>query len=273
MRTTSDLPDCVELGVWTEIPRDTPASFRLKFNNLNNQESQTIKERGVLTFHAVGCTGCHADQQATTKVAAAMAVQVTHPHRFGGTPVAAPASFLYHLGDVVYKKDKETAGDQSPPLPPEKRRDFALLYDTQFYAPYAAYSLPIFAIVVARDGKDRDPDGPLRKSAIHHFLKNFCGLDDGDPPDNQSSSRPPMKRSRRGGSVIVQDSRFGVDMRELTLDGAAALVLDACDQICSLDSLSGLADRACIAELLQSGLLIQDRGLLLSLVLPARTAE
>jgi hypothetical protein len=173
---------------------DLPESFRLKLKDLDNLESQTIKERGVLTFHGVGCSGCHADQQATAKVAAAMAVQVAHPHRFGGTPVAVPASFLYHLGDVVYKKDKDTAGDQSPPLPPEKHRDFAQLYDTQFYAPYAAYSPPIFAIAGNHDGKDIDPDGPPRKSAIHHFLKNFCGLKDGDPPDNQSSSRPPIKQ-------------------------------------------------------------------------------
>jgi len=82
-----------------------------------------------------------------------------------------------------------------------------------------------------------------------------------------------LQWSRRGDSVIVEDSRFGMDMRELTLDRAAARVLDACDQIRSLDSLSGLADRECIADLLQSGLLIQDRGQLLSLVPPAPIAE
>src|SRR5262245_9529915 len=59
----------------------------------------------VMTFHAVGCMGCHPVQQATTKVAAAMVVKVAHPHRFGGTQTFAPASFLYHLGDVVYKED------------------------------------------------------------------------------------------------------------------------------------------------------------------------
>jgi hypothetical protein len=145
-----------------------------------------------MTFHAVGCTGCHADQQATTQVAAAMAVQVAHPLRFGGTPEAVPASFLYHLGDVVYKKDKDTVGEQSPPPTPEKHRDFAQLYDIQFYGPFSPYAPPIFAIAGNHDGKDRDPDGPTRKSAIHHFLKNFCGLDGGDPSDNRSSSRPPV---------------------------------------------------------------------------------
>jgi hypothetical protein len=81
---------------------------------------------------------------------------------------------------------------------------------------------------------------------------------------------PPILRSfKRGDSVIVEDSRFGMEMRELVLDRDAERVLDACDQIRSLEFISGLADRACIAELLQSGLLIQDRRQLLSLVLPA----
>ena len=184
------LPDCVELGVWTQIPTPPPASLRLNLKEVDKKESQAIKERGVMAFHAVGCTGCHADQQATTQVGVALAAQVAHPARSGGTADAVAASFLYHLGDVVYKHDKETAGEQSPP--PEKHRDFAQLYDSQFYKPYAPYTPPIFAIAGNHDGKDREPDGPPRKSAIHHFLKNFCGLDDGDPPDNQSSSRTPV---------------------------------------------------------------------------------
>jgi hypothetical protein len=180
----------VELGVWTKVPLPPPASLRLKLKEVDKKGSQAVKERGVMTFHAVGCTGCHADQQATAQVAKAMAAQVDHPHRFGGAPAAAPASFLYHLGDVVYKKDKDTAGEQSPP--PEQHHDFAQLYGAQFYAPYAAYGPPVFAIAGNHDGKDIDPDGPTRKSAIHHFLKNFCGLADGDPPDNASPGRPPM---------------------------------------------------------------------------------
>jgi ribosomal peptide maturation radical SAM protein 1 len=82
-----------------------------------------------------------------------------------------------------------------------------------------------------------------------------------------------LQWSRRGGSVVVQDSRFGANTRELTLDPAAEQVLNACDQIRSLDSLSDLGDRACITELLRLGLLIQEGGLLLSLVLPPPPAE
>jgi len=187
-----DLQDCVELGVWTKIPGPMPASLRLTLEQVSTNDAQAVTHRGVLTFHVVGCTGCHADQQATTMVASAMADQVAHPHRFGGIPEAVPASFFYHLGDIVYKKDKDTAGEQSPALPPEKQRDFAQLYDTQFYGPFTPYGPLIFAIAGNHDGKDRDPNGPPRKSAIHHFLKNFCRLNDGDPPDNRSSSRPPM---------------------------------------------------------------------------------
>jgi hypothetical protein len=104
-------PDCVEIGEWTKVPEPPPAKLTFKLKEVDQKESQVVKDRGVMTFHAVGCTGCHADQQATAKVASAMAVQVVHPHRFAGIPEAVPASFLYHLGDVVYKKDKDTASN------------------------------------------------------------------------------------------------------------------------------------------------------------------
>jgi len=50
-------------------------------------------------------------------------------------------------------------------------------------------------------------------------------------------------------------------------------VLDACSDIRSLDFACGLADEACIAELLELGLLIQDGRQLLSLVLPASSVS
>jgi hypothetical protein len=165
----------------------------LRLKRIAADVSQAIQDRQTLSFHAVGCTGCHADQQATTQVAEAMAVQAVHPHRFGGTPAAVPIAFLYHLGDVVYKKDKDTAGDQSPLPPPEHRKDFGELYDRQFYSPFAAYGPLIFAVAGNHDGKDKDPDVPSRKSAIQHFLKNFCSLADG-ASDNQSSNRPAMRQ-------------------------------------------------------------------------------
>ena len=184
----------MELGEWTKVPVPPHQAFRLRLKDVDKARNRAIKKTKVLTFHAVGCTGCHADQQPTTHVAQAMAAHVDHPHRFGGVRAAAPASFLYHLGDVVYKHDKETVGEQSPLSPADKQKDFGLLYNAQFYAPYAAYAPPIFALAGNHDGKNRAPDGPARKSAIHHFLKNFCGLGDGDPPDNQSSDRQPGRQ-------------------------------------------------------------------------------
>jgi ribosomal peptide maturation radical SAM protein 1 len=83
---------------------------------------------------------------------------------------------------------------------------------------------------------------------------------------------PVLQYSRRGDSVVVEDSRFGPNVREFALCSAAARVLDTCSEICSVESVSGLADEACIAELLDLGLLIQDRRQLLSLVLPAPPA-
>ena len=129
------LPDCVELGIWTKIPVPPPQSLRLELKEVDKKESHALENREVMTFHAVGCTGCHADQQVTTRVAGLMAEQVDDPHRFGGTPAAVSASFLYHLGDVVYKKDKDTAAEQSPAAPPDQHHDFAQLYDIQFYRP------------------------------------------------------------------------------------------------------------------------------------------
>jgi hypothetical protein len=183
---------CAELGVWTKIPLPPPESLSLNLQEVDKNESHAIKDREVMSFHAVGCTGCHADQQATLQVARLMAEQVQHPHGLGGTAVAVSPSFLYHLGDVVYKKDKDTAGEQSLVPSADKHHDFGLLYDTQFYGPYAFYAPPIFAVAGNHDGKDKDADGQTRKSAIHHFMKNFCGLDDGDPSDNKSSTRPAM---------------------------------------------------------------------------------
>lgn len=80
---------------------------------------------------------------------------------------------------------------------------------------------------------------------------------------------PILQWFRREETIIVQDSRFGEETREFTLSAAAVRVLNTCSDIRSLDFVSDLTDWACIAELLELGLLIQDRRQLLSLVLPA----
>src|SRR5580704_9192454 len=132
-------PDCVELGIWTPIPQNPPVDLSLKLKDVSKDASQAIKAKGVMTFHAVGCTGCRNDQGVTSKVADTMAVQVDHPHRLGGTTTAAGASFLYHLGDVVYKRDKDDQVDQPDDLAAKSdgdRTDFGEYYNTQFYQSY-----------------------------------------------------------------------------------------------------------------------------------------
>lgn len=87
--------------------------------------------------------------------------------------------------------------------------------------------------------------------------------------ESWASGPPVLQWSRRGDEMVIEDSRSGRELRELTLDSASASVLAACDHICSMNSLLGLASPSCIAGLLTLGLMIQDRGQVLSLVVPA----
>ena len=63
------------------------------------------------------------------------------------------------------------------------------LFDEQFYATYKDYPRDIFAIPGNHDGKLRDKDG---KSAIEHFMMNFCTLGRHISNDNLSSKRKSM---------------------------------------------------------------------------------
>ncbi len=186
--STASLPDCVELGEWTPVPLTAPASLRLSLKDVDPHRAHQIEGDQRLTFHAVGCTGCHADQQATTRVAEVMAQQVQQPQQFGGGAEAVAPAFLYHLGDVIYKHDKDRVGDQSPE---PAKTDFGEFYDAQFYRPYDGYTPPVFALAGNHDGKNQHPES-TRKSAIHHFLKNFCGRFRDEPTDDQSSHRAPV---------------------------------------------------------------------------------
>ena len=51
--------------------------------------------------------------------------------------------------------------------------DQGSLYSAQFYEPYAAYPGPIYAIAGNHDGK---LSAHQHLSAIHHFMRAFCGL-------------------------------------------------------------------------------------------------
>jgi hypothetical protein len=133
-----------------------------------------------MSFHAVGCSGDFGNHIPGLEVAKAMAAQVGDPHAGGGSGSAMPASFLFHLGDVVYK-------DEDPSDPDAK--DQALMYNSQFYAQYTSYQRQIFAIAGNHDAKSSTRQ---KKSAIDHFLQNFCAESRTKSADNQTDKRLTM---------------------------------------------------------------------------------
>ena len=182
---TADGADaCVEHGIWTPVPTPPPAAlhaFTLKLKDVDPAEHDRIENAGRMTFHVVGCTGDFNNHQPQVSVGAAMAAQVDNPGSMGvADGPAATASFLFHLGDVVYKD--EDAEDPN-------RDDQRQMYNAQFYAPYAGYDRCIFAIAGNHDGKVSRHD---QKSAIHHFFTNFCAKSSGVSPDNTTDNRPAM---------------------------------------------------------------------------------
>lgn len=179
--TPTTYPPCVEHGVWVPLltkPPDDLLCLRLK--EVSPDESHGIKQRGVMSFHSLGCSGYYLNQEPGRRVAAAMAAQIGQPGIYGGVPDATTASFLYHLGDISYK-------DEDPSNPAAK--DQATIYNAQFYAQYAAYQRDIFAIPGNHDGKASGHDN---KSAIAHFVQNFCDPHRGLSPDNKTDHRKAM---------------------------------------------------------------------------------
>lgn len=178
---------CVEKGIWTPIPGDLPKdkSHRLKLKDIDSKESQAVKDRGSLTFHAVGCSGCFEDPAPGRIVGQAMAAQVDNPRVYGGASIAVKPSFFYHLGDVVYKAGSDDPGQS----PPKSGKDQEKLYATQFYTQYSSYQPNIFAIPGNHDSKSGKRDG---RSAITHFLDNFCDSKRRKNPDGDGNWRKTM---------------------------------------------------------------------------------
>jgi hypothetical protein len=133
-----------------------------------------------MSFHAVGCSGDFKDHLPGLQVAKAMAAQISDPRAGGGSATAVGASFLFHLGDLVYKDED--------PLDPDGK-DQAVMYNSQFYAQYATYGRNIFAVAGNHDAKTSEHK---KKSAIAHFLQNFCAAKREMSPDNQTDKRLTM---------------------------------------------------------------------------------
>src|SRR5258707_13877104 len=85
-------PACVEHGVWTSIPVDPPSgSHRLALKDIDIDESHAVKQRGVLSFHAVGCSGDFKNHLPGLQVAKAMAAQISNPRVSDGSSARARA--------------------------------------------------------------------------------------------------------------------------------------------------------------------------------------
>jgi hypothetical protein len=176
-----DVPACVEHGVWVPIPAPQPAGdLMLAFKEIDASQSHAVKENGILTFHAVGCTGHFGNPGPAARVVEAMAQQVREPQRFGGHAKAAAAAFFFHLGDLVYKGQNRDDPDE---------KDQRLLYREHFYDQYAGYPRSIFAVPGNHDGKDNPHP---ERSAIKHFLLNFCDAKRRQSPDDPAGRRLTM---------------------------------------------------------------------------------
>jgi Calcineurin-like phosphoesterase len=170
-------PACVEHGVFVPIPMEPPnVSLHLKLKEVDTDQSRAIREHGVLSFHAVGCSGDFKEHLPGLWVANAMAAQISNPRASGGSAVAVGASFLFHLGDIVYKDE-----DPSDPV----GKDQTTMYNSQFYSQYAKYGREIFALA---GNHDRKTSIHNKKAPILHFLQNFCDSKRQKSPDNQTSN-------------------------------------------------------------------------------------
>jgi calcineurin-like phosphoesterase family protein len=180
-------PPCVEHGIWTPLPTLPPlgqlGAFTLRLRDVRPREAEHVRVAGAMTFHMVGCTGSFNDHAPQQAVARAMTAQVRDPSAGGrGDAMIQRASFLYLLGDVVYKDDDKLDED-----PNDQRK----MYNTQFYQPYSDYKRNIFAIAGNHDGKRSHIP---RMSAAEHFQQNFCATRGGLSPDNQTDQRPAMRQ-------------------------------------------------------------------------------
>jgi hypothetical protein len=181
--TVPNLQPGVEHGVWTDVPHEPPGKakdFVVRLKDADRREHRRVKKTGVLTFHAIGCTGDFLDHRPQDAVAAAMAAQARDPGSLGGP--AAKASFLFHLGDIAYKDE-----DRADP----SRADQLQIYNAQFFAPYTAYPRPIVAVPGNHCGKHSAHGG---RSPIDHFIDQFCATKKGKSPDNDTDDRPAVKQ-------------------------------------------------------------------------------
>jgi len=129
-----------------ELPKATGAPpYHLRLEDVNPVGSGAPDAQGTLIFQATGDTGGVLNPAPQLKVADAMATQFSAPG------ASEKPAFLYLLGDLIYYNG-------------EKEH-----YYDQFYAPYAHYPAPIFAIPGNHDGENLQAD-----TSLSAFIANFC---------------------------------------------------------------------------------------------------
>jgi predicted phosphodiesterase len=144
-----------------ELPAATGARpYRRRLADvIGSERSAEIARAGAVRFHCVGDTGGHRDPMPQRRVVAAMVAELDD---------LIPASFFYHLGDVVYPHGEE--GN----------------YRSQFHAAYADYTAPIFAVP-----GNHDAEG---EAGLEPFIRTFCSpappLRDAATPSRPQSQQP-----------------------------------------------------------------------------------
>ncbi len=130
-----------------------------------SEQVKRIGNSGSISFHIIGDTG------GTKTPAAQHIVQVAMESDFDHKNPSKNPSFLYLLGDVIYK-----FGEASE-------------YYSQFYEPYAHYPAPIFAIPGNKDG-DLRPNS--NEKSLAAFVNNFCAKTQEVTPDAGDIDRDAM---------------------------------------------------------------------------------
>jgi calcineurin-like phosphoesterase family protein len=152
------------------IPIGPPARPMNLSEVLDNSLLGPVIAARRIVFHSVGDTGASMATRLATEanMADAMAADLQQPGQV--------ASFLYHLGDVIYNFGE------------------AEYYYDQFYEPFRGYDRPIFAIPGNHDGAVKygtDPKTPLAPTLMA-FMRNFCAPSAGRSPDAGAILRSTM---------------------------------------------------------------------------------
>lgn len=162
---------------WAPLPPPAaPPPYRRKLADvLPADRLQRIGQARALRFHCVGDTGGWREPEPQRDVAAVMAAELGSD---------APVDFFYHLGDVVYPHGEQVH------------------YRAQFFAPYAAYRAPIFAIPGNHDA-EAPVDIENGTGSLQPFLRTFSAP---TPPLHDAALQPrPAVRQPHVHWTLVHD--------------------------------------------------------------------